>query len=199
MANDDRDQLTSSSSPEERARKQARMRQMTDPLGAMGFRDTRQRYRREARARRAIFGGAAASLVVGTALIVAAGHNGTNSASVVPQATSAVQQSTVQQTTSQISTQESELPVNQVQKAKIVLGLVPGGGTSGVTPTATQTPTHKAVTVSGDDGESDDGEEEYSPSSIQSNAAPSSNATSSTSDISISQQPPHTRTNSSGS
>src|SRR3954452_3375653 len=128
----------------------------------MGFRDPRQRYRREARARRAIFGGAAASLVVGTALIVAASHDGTNGATVVPQATSTVQQSTVQQTTSQTDTQESDLPVNQVQKAKIALGLVPGDGTGGGDPVATQRPAAKAVTVSGDDSESDDGEEEYS-------------------------------------
>lgn len=68
------------SSPEERARKQARVRGMTDPLGSMGFRDTAQRYRREARARRGVFGGAAASFVIGTALIIAANERGAESA-----------------------------------------------------------------------------------------------------------------------
>ena len=74
MADDgSRDQdRTEPSSAEERARKQARVRGMTDPLGSMGFRETPRRYRREALARRGVFAGAAASFVVGTALIIAA-------------------------------------------------------------------------------------------------------------------------------
>jgi len=80
------------SEAEERARKQARVRGMTDPLGSMGFRDTPRRYRREARARRSVFGGAAASFVVGTALIIAANERGADSAPSTPVVTASANQ-----------------------------------------------------------------------------------------------------------
>lgn len=213
---DEKEQLTPST-PEERARKQARARSLTDPLGAMGFRDTRSRYRREARARRAIFGGAAASFVVGTALIVAASNNSADSA---PQTEATT---TVQQTSSGPAQPASSQSVATSDKAKVVLGAAAGSGISGVQLNESQSlgnqpavPTASAPSYGSSSDEHDDDHEgdhegdhddehddeyEYSYSApVQPQPATSSNnQTVDRSSITVTQQQPHTRTNSTGS
>lgn len=217
---DDKNQMTPST-PEERARKQARARSLTDPLGALGFRDTRSRYRREARARRAIFGGAAASFVVGTALIVAASNNGGDS---TPQVEAATTQA--QQTSSGPAQPATGLSVETSEKAKVVLGLAVADGVSNASLVNNQSALPTAVIPSygssssdhesddhegdhhddhGDDHEGkhdddhDDHENSYPVSAQPQLATSSDNQTVDRSSITVTQQQPHTRTNSTGS
>lgn len=58
----------------ERARKAVRVRALTDPLGAMGFRDSRARIAREGRARRLAAAGAAVTFVGSFGFIVWSSH-----------------------------------------------------------------------------------------------------------------------------
>ena len=222
---DDKNQMTPST-PEERARKQARARSLTDPLGALGFRDTRSRYRREARAQRAIFGVAAASFVVGTALIVAASNNGADS---TPQVEAATTQ--VQQTPSGPAQPAAGLLAETSEKAKVVLGLAVADGVGNASLVNNQPALPTAVNPSygsssgdhesddhegdhhddhGDDHDGkhdddhhddhDDGHESSYPVSAQPQLATSSNnQTVDRSSITVTQQQPHTRTNSTGS
>lgn len=113
------------SDPEERARKQARVRGMTDPLGSMGFRETPQRYQREARARRRVFGGAAASFVIGTALIIAANERGAESAPTTPVVATS---STTGQTVPSQGTSPSQAGATNITQSN---GSVPGSNQSG--------------------------------------------------------------------
>lgn len=56
---------------ERRAHQRARVQHLTDPLGAMGFRDTGARVRREAAARRALFVATVASVLGGVGILAA--------------------------------------------------------------------------------------------------------------------------------
>lgn len=212
---DEKDQTTPST-PEERARKQARARSLTDPLGALGFRDTRTRYRREARARRAIFGGAAASFVVGTALIVAASNNSADSAPL-----NETPSTTAQQTSAGPAQPVTGLSVETSEKGKVVLGLAAGAGSVPAGSNQSAVPTASVASSSSRDGDHEDDdhegdhdddhdgdhegdhddEHEYSSSApAQPQLSTSSdNQTVGRSSVTVTQQQPHTRTNSTGS
>jgi Tfp pilus assembly major pilin PilA len=218
MADDGNGNWYEPSSPEERARKQARVRGMTDPLGSMGFRDTSQRYRREARARRGVFGGAAASFVIGTALIIAANERGAESApsaadpvaptSQVVSSQGAAQPQSVatengQPVVSSTTAPATEAPVNGLNGDESDEILVKARPSLSVT-TNRDDDEDDDHWYEDEDDEDDDEHEHASSSSSQGIAAPSVNAgnsgattgSSGQNEIVIVQPKPHTQTNS---
>ena len=208
------------SSPEERARKQARVRGMTDPLGSMGFRDTAQRYRREARARRGVFGGAAASFVIGTALIIAANERGVESA---PSTAEAVAP-TSQVVSGQSAGQPQSATTASAQQSEIINGTepateAPSNGLNGGESDEVLVKSRPSLVTNRDDDdheryddddhddddewheeeddEDDDDHEEYVAPGSQVNTAPSTNSGSGNqAEIVINQPQSHTQTSS---
>ncbi len=157
MADEHNQSPEGTSNAAERARKRARVRGMTDPLGSLGFRKTPERYRREARARRGVFGGAAASFVIGTALIIAANERGAESAPTTPVTTVA----TSQAVSSQGAPQPQSATSNATQSTSTATSGTSGGIVGEANALLSKPQPSQGNALSGDDDDRYDDDDDH--------------------------------------
>lgn len=174
----------------ERATKAARVRTLTDPLGAKGFRATGKRVRTETVARRKVLLASVATFAASFGIIVGTNHLPANADSSAatnqPAATTA---------------SNGQAVTNNASSVGAAADLFSGQTANGLTDIPTPTPTAAATKRQHDDGETDD--ENSSSLTTQSNSNSSSSGQVGTSNqtgqsslfqqSSVQQQPSHTR------